>query len=110
VNTPFPNVAVCRLIALIDAVNAKDPSLLGGDGVKSRILRKLNSALRATQKFYTGNPRRQRNNQRRALRSLDRVLHLIQTGLIKATLDPTCGDQLLDMLSGASTAIREAIP
>ena len=41
------------------------------DGVKKRILRKLNAALRATQKFYTGNPRLQRTNQRRALRRID---------------------------------------
>jgi hypothetical protein len=110
VNAPFPNVAVCRLIAVIDAVNATDPSLLGGDGVKKRILRKLNAALRATQKFYTGNPRLQRTNQRRALRRIEGAVHLIQNGLIKATLNPAVGDQLLDMLADAATAIQQAIP
>jgi hypothetical protein len=110
VNAGFPNIGVCRLIAVIDAVNAMDSSLLGGDGVKKRILRKLNAALRATQKFYTGNPRLQRTNQRRALRRIEGAVHLIQNGLIKATLNPAVGDELLDMLSDAATAIQQAIP
>jgi len=110
VNTAFPNVGVCRLIAVINAVTATDPTLLGGDGVKKRLLRKLNGALRATQKFYTGNPRLQRNNQRRALRRIEGAVHLIQTGLIKGTFDPATGDQLLDLLAAAANDIQQAIP
>jgi hypothetical protein len=110
VNTAFPNAGVCRLIAVIDAVNAKDAALFGGDGVKKKVLRKLNAALRATQKFYTGNPRLQRNNQRKALRRIEGAVHVIQTGLVKGTFDPTCGDQLLDLLASASQDIQQAIP
>jgi hypothetical protein len=110
VNAGFPNEAICRLIALIDAVNAKDAALLGGDGVKRRLLRKLNATLRATQKFYTGNPRLQRNNQRRALRRLEGAVHLIQTGLIKGTFNPASGDELLELAAAAATAIQQGIP
>jgi hypothetical protein len=109
VNTGVPNAGVCRLIAVINAVNATDPALLGGAGVKKRILRKLNAALRVTQKFYTGNPRLQRTNQRRALRRIDGAVHLVQTGLIKGTLDPAVGDHLLDLMSDASRDIQQAI-
>jgi hypothetical protein len=110
VNTAFPNAGVCRLIAAIDAVTAMDSSLLGGDGVKKKILRKLNAALRSTQKFYTGNPRLQRNNQRKALRRIEGAVHLIQTGLVKGTFDPAAGDQILNLLAAAATDIQQAIP
>jgi hypothetical protein len=110
VNTGFPNLAICRLIAAINAVTATDAELMGGDGVKRRLLRKLKAALRATQKFYTGNPRRQSNNQRRALRRLEGAVHLVQTGLIKGTFDPSFGDELLDLMALAATAIQQAIP
>jgi hypothetical protein len=110
VYTGLPNAAVCRLIAFIDAVTAKDAALLGGDGVKKRILRKANAALRATQRFYTGNPRRQANNQRRALRRIEAVRQLIQNGLLKGTFDPSSGDELLDLLADASNDLQQAIP
>ena len=109
-NPLLPSIGVCRLNAVINAVNAMPAALLGGDGVKKKILRKLNTALRATQKFYTGNPRRQRNNQRRALKNVEGAARIIQNGLLKGTFDPASADDLLSLLVEAETDIRQAIP
>jgi hypothetical protein len=110
VNTPFPNVGVCRLIQVIDAINAQPVTVFGKEKTRKRLLRKVEGALRATQKFYTGNLRLQRNNQRRALRRLEGAVHQVQTGLIKGTFDPQFGDDLLELMSDASSDIQQAIP
>lgn len=110
VNISFPNLAVCRLVSLIELVTDTNPDLLGGEGVKKRLLRKSNGALRATQKFYAGNPRLQRNNQRRASRRLAGAVKLVQNGLVKGTVDAATGDEILQLASTAALAISQAIP
>ncbi len=110
VNAPFPNVAVCRMIALIDFLNATDPDLLGGASAKRRLLRRANGALRATQRFYTGNPRLARNNQRRAERRLSSFVHIVQTGLIRGTIDTPTGDHILDLATQAALDLANALP
>ena len=49
-------------------------------------------------------------DQRKALRWIEGAVHLIQTGLVKGTFDPACGDQLVDLLASASQDIQQAIP
>ena len=66
--------------------------------------------LEATQRFYTGNPQRQSNNQRRALRRLATFVHIVQTGLDRGTFDTDCADLLLQLATDAGNALSQAIP
>jgi hypothetical protein len=109
VNTGFPNLGICRLIALIDAINAQDPALLGGARVQRRLLRKANRALRAGQRMYLGTPRIRDLNLRRATRALEGIERLIQRGLIRGTFDPTVGDLLLDLAADAARALAGSL-
>jgi hypothetical protein len=110
VNDGHPNMAVCRLVSVIDLITETSPDLVGGENVKKRLLRKVTGALRAMQKFYAGNPRRQRSNQRRAGRQLGNAVDILQNGLRKGTVDPAVGDEILQLMSSTALAISQAIP
>jgi len=106
--TPAPNIAVCRVIALINAVTGMSDEELGG--WRKRLLRKAGAALRATQRFYAGNPRLQRSNLRRAERRLNAFVHVVQTGLSRGTIDPVSGDELIQLAADAAIALAQSVP
>jgi hypothetical protein len=108
VNTPFPNLAVCRIIALFNATNSYSDEALGGQ--KKRLLKKAQRALEAAQRLYTGNPRLQRSNARRATRRLASYVKILRTGLDRGGVEPAAGDVLLELASDAATAVSTAIP
>ena len=108
VNTGAPNLAVCRIIELINRITSMSDEELGG--WRKRLLKKANTALRATQRFYAGNARLQESNKRRAERRLQKFVGIVQSGLIKGTIDPVSGDELIQLAAAAAQALSQAVP